>query len=60
MVQTLKLWSWSKFTSFKQITITTNLLAFFQIFQFFSKKMFPLDPDPEGKMNANPDPQPCL
>ena len=33
----------------------TNILAFFQ---FFSSKFIPLDPDPEVKMNADPDPQP--
>ena len=40
-----------------KVAVISNFLAFFQ---FFVDKFPLLDPDPGGKMNADPDPQPCF
>ena len=42
-----------------KVAVISNFLAFFK---FLVNKFTLLDPDPDpgGKMNADPDPQPCL
>ena len=44
------------FEKLNKLAIITNFLAFVY---FLYEKFFFLDPDSGGKMNADPDPQPC-
>ena len=57
LLKSKKQWSLCKFfNKLNKLAVITNFLAFFYVlFEKFSL----LDPDPGGKGNADPDPQPC-
>ena len=59
LLKSKKQWCLCKFTleTLNKVAVISNFLAFFL---FLVDKFTLLDPDPGGKMNADPDPQPWV